>query len=138
MSTDKEKASEIVVSQVNRRIDNLDKRLTGKFEDLQEALSEVKSFHAESNVILKENTESLKDHMKRTAILEERQGGYESSQKAVASLMEEVKLALVEYKTAKTFAKVLYRPVSVTALVLAALALGVKAEGIISIIKALL
>ena len=138
MSTDKEKASEIVVSQVNRRIDNLDKRLTCKFEDLQEALSDVKASNAESNVILKENTESLKDHMKRTAILEERQGGYEASQKAVASLMEEVKLVLVEYKTAKTFAKILYRPVSVTALVLAALALGVKADGIISIVKTLL
>ena len=138
MSTDKEKASEIVVSHVNRRIDNLDKRLTCKFEDLQEALSDVKASNAESNVILKENTESLKDHMKRTAILEERQGGYEASQKAVASLMEEVKLVLVEYKTAKTFAKILYRPVSVTALVLAALALGVKADGIISIVKTLL
>jgi valyl-tRNA synthetase len=138
MSTEKEKTSEIVVSQVNRRIDNLDKRLTGKFEDLQEAVSEVRAASAESNVVLRENTESLKDHMKRTAILEERQGGYEASQKAIVALMEEVKLVLVEYKTAKSFAKILYKPASVTVLVFGALALGIKAEDIISIVKALL
>jgi hypothetical protein len=61
-----QKTSEIVITQVNRRIDNLDKRLTTKMERIEERLDTVVERGSEMLGTLKRNTESLEAHMRRT------------------------------------------------------------------------
>ena len=125
------KTSEVVVAQINRRVDNLDKRLSNKLDDVQETLSGVRE-------TLAVNTESLSEHMKRTAILEERQSGYDAGQKAVLVVLEDVKKVMSEYSAAKSIAKVIYKPTGIVFLIVVSMAFGLKAEDIVTIIKSLL
>lgn len=61
------KTSEIVVTQINRRIDNLDKRITSKMDRVEERLDSISERGIEIVATLKRNTDSLDEHMKRTA-----------------------------------------------------------------------
>ncbi len=60
------KTSEIVVTQINRRIDNLDKRLASKIDRVEERLDSISERGVEMISTLKRNTDSLEEHMKRT------------------------------------------------------------------------
>lgn len=60
------KTSEIVISQINKRIDNLDKRLTQKMDRMEERLDSISERGVEIVATLKRNTDSLEAHMRRT------------------------------------------------------------------------
>ena len=66
-----EKTSDIVISQINKRIDNMENRVTKRLETVEENITNVVNNVKCIEVLVNKNTIVLEEHMKRTALNEE-------------------------------------------------------------------
>jgi adenylosuccinate synthase len=86
---------------------------------------------------LKENTASLREHMARTAIMEQRQAAYEVALKEFAETNKKVVESLGELKIVKSVASAIWKPAVLIGGAAAMLALGAKGDVILGLLKAL-
>jgi hypothetical protein len=106
--------------------------------DCADRLARIETQLESVDETLKENTASLKEHMARTSIMEQRQAAYEVALKEFAETNKKVVESLGELKIVKSVVSAIWKPAVLIGGAAAMLALGAKSDVIIGLLKALI
>ena len=86
---------------------------------------------------MKTNTESLREHMARTSLMESKQAAFEVTMKTLTDANVEIARTLAEVKAYKGIIAAVWKPATLIGGSVAMLALGAKSDVILGLLKAL-